>query len=100
VHRAPRAVGKLPLMFTLPLLSHYGFAWLMERLMVTPLVSLAQVRILSEGLVEPLPPCDFPPDDLRPELPFNDGHIRDGLPQAKAFGWRDCRWCARRIGEA
>src|SRR2546425_4206483 len=91
VERVASVVGKRPLMFPLPRWFHYGFAWLMERLMATPLVSVAQVRILSEGLVEPLPPCDFAPEELRPKLRFTDSQIRAGLPEPKPFGWKDCR---------
>ena len=99
VERVASVVGKRPLMFPLPLWFHYGFAWLMERLMATPLVSVAQVRILSEGLVEPLPSCDFAPEELRPKLRFTDSQIRAGLPEPKPFGWKDCRWCAGSAGD-
>jgi NADH dehydrogenase len=94
VRRVARVANKRPLILRLPLWFHYALAWVLERLMVVPLVSIAQVRILSEGIVEPVPPCDLPPDDLKPRLPFDAERIRAGLPEAKAFGLADCRCCA------
>ena len=92
VRRVARAVGKRPLMFPLPLWFHYAFGWFCEHTMNLPLISIAQVRILSEGVVEPLPACGELPDDLKPRHPFNQQNIRAGLPEAKAFGLSDCRW--------
>jgi NADH dehydrogenase len=53
---------------------------------------VAQVRILSEGLVEALPACDALPDDLKPRRAFSDEQIRAGLPHAGRFGLADCRF--------
>ena len=92
VSRVAHVVGRRPLMFPLPIWFHYAFGWLCEQTMSIPLVSLAQVRILSEGVVEPLPPCDEVPDDLKPRRRFTEDQIRAGLPVAKAFGLADCRW--------
>jgi len=55
---------------------------------------LAQLRILSEGVVEPLPACESLPDDLQPQRFFTDEQIRKGLPAAEAFGLKDLRWFA------
>ena len=96
VRRVARVVGKRPLMFRMPLWLHRAFGWFCEQTMVIPLVSSAQVRILSEGVVEPLPVCPSVPDDLRPQLAFTDEQIHAGLPEAKAFGPKDCL-CYRRI---
>jgi NADH dehydrogenase len=92
VRRVARAVNRRPLMFPLPVWWHYWFAWFCERTMRIPLISTAQVRILSEGLVEALPPCDELPDDLKPRRPFSDEQIRAGLPRAARFGLADCRF--------
>src|SRR5947209_62715 len=54
-----------------------------ERIMKIPLLSLAQLRILSEGVVEPLPACESLPDDLQPQRFFTDEQIRKGLPAAE-----------------
>lgn len=91
VRRVARAVGKRPLMVPLPLWFHYAFGWFCEQTMRIPLISVAQVRILSEGVVEPLPPCDDVPDDLKPRLPFSAQQIGAGLPEPKPFGPADCR---------
>ncbi len=92
VRRVARAVGRRPLMFPLPLWFHYALGWFCERTMRIPLISLAQVRILSEGVVDPLPVCDHVPDDLKPRHAFTETQIRAGLPDTKPFGLGDCRW--------
>ena len=91
VRRVARAAGRRPFMFRLPLFAHYFFAWCFERAMTVPLVSLAQVRILSEGITEPIPPCERLPDDLAPQIFFTDRQIRRGLPEPERFGLKDCR---------
>jgi nucleoside-diphosphate-sugar epimerase len=48
-------IGKRPLFVRMPVWFHCGLARVLEATMKIPLVSLAQVRILSEGIVEPLP---------------------------------------------
>jgi NADH dehydrogenase len=89
VRRVGRVVGKRPLYFRMPVAMHYMLAYLFERTMRIPLVSLAQVRILSEGLVEPWPPFDLLPPDLLPATPFTDEQIRCGLPASEPFGFED-----------
>jgi uncharacterized protein YbjT (DUF2867 family) len=91
VKRVARVVGKEPLYVRMPLWFHYTLGWCLERLMKTPLVSIAQVRILSEGIVEPLPSCDSLPDDLKPKTPFTDAQINQGLPKPGSFQLQDCR---------
>jgi uncharacterized protein YbjT (DUF2867 family) len=89
--RVAREVGAKALVFPLPLWMHYMLAHVFERTMRTPLTSLAQVRILSEGLVEPEPQTPWPPADLRPNTLFNPEQIHKGLPQpVHRFGQRDC----------
>jgi NADH dehydrogenase len=91
VQRVARVVRKRPLMVRLPLFFHYAMGWLLERVMRTPLVSVAQVRILSEGVIESLPACGTVPDDLLPRLAFTEDQIRRGLPEPGAFGFSDLR---------
>jgi len=93
VCRVARVVGRRPLMFPMPLWFHYLLGWCVERIMTVPLVSVAQVRMLAEGLAEACPPCDMLPTALAPRLPFTDEQIRSGLPPAGPFGLRDIRWC-------
>src|SRR3989441_11323713 len=65
-----------------------------ERIMKIPLLSLAQLRILSEGVVEPLPACETLPVDLQPHRFFTDEQISKGLPAAEGLGLKDLRWFA------
>ena len=95
VCRVAKVTGRRPLMFPLPVWFHYSLGWLVERLMVVPLVSVAQVRMLAEGLAEPGTPCDSMPAALAPRIPFTEEQIRKGLPPAGPFGLRDLSWCQR-----
>ncbi len=92
VRRVAGVIGKKPFMFRAPLAFHYVLAWIAERTMKIPLTATAQVRILSETLTEPLPPCDGPPADLAPQTFFTAEQIRRGLPAPGRFGLKDLRW--------
>ena len=94
VRRVARVVGRRPLMFPMPVRLHYLLAWVVERVMAVPLVSVAQVRMLNEGLAEPCPPCLSVPAELAPTIRFSDEQIRKGLPAAGPFRLRDLR-CSR-----
>ncbi len=87
------AIGRDPRYVRLPIAAHLGLARLFEATMRVPLVSLAQVHILAEGVTEVTPFGDEPPSDLRPSTPFDLATIRAGLPTAGGFGCRDLRWC-------
>jgi NADH dehydrogenase len=93
VRRIARVLGKRPVIIPMPLLFHSGLAWTAERLMKIPLLSLAQLRILSEGIVEPLPACASLPADLLPKRSFTDEQIQRGLPERGGFGLKDLRSC-------
>jgi NADH dehydrogenase len=93
VRRIAMTVGRRPLYVRLPVVVHLGLARIFEALMRVPLISIAQVHILAEGVVEPSPPANEPPADLVPTTPFSDEVIRTGLPEPGAFGCRDLRWC-------
>jgi NADH dehydrogenase len=94
VRRVASTMGRHPLFFRSPIFFHCILGFVLEQIMTVPLVSLAQVRILSEGIVEPLPPCDPLPEELMPRTPFSESQIRHGLPEAGRFGLRDLRWFA------
>jgi len=96
VLRVAAAVGRRPLVFRVPTVLHYAFAWCFERLMTIPLVSIAQVRILSEGVSEASPPFTVLPADLAPATPFDEAAIRPGLPPLGPFSLRDLRLFAPR----
>jgi NADH dehydrogenase len=93
VRRVARVVGKRPLFFRAPVWAHYGVGWLAERMMTTPLVSLAQVRILAEGVVQPTGAVSELPRDLVPTIAFSETSIRGGLPERGRFGTADLRPC-------
>ena len=91
VRRVAHVVGRRPLMFPLPLWFHYALGWCVERVMKVPLVSVAQVQMLSEGLAEPAPAYEFVPAELAPRIRFTEEQIRKGLPAPGPFGLRDLR---------
>jgi nucleoside-diphosphate-sugar epimerase len=92
VRRIMRATGKRRPILPAPVWFHYAFAWLTERTMKIPLAAKAQVRILSESLVDPAPFAEALPDDLKPKTPFSEAQIVKGLPAAGSFGLKDCLW--------
>lgn len=94
VWRVAKVVGKNPLFMPMPVWFHYALAILLEATMTIPLASRAQVRILSEGIIEPIPPCSALPADLMPSTWFTDDQIRQGLPQPGAFNTKDLRCCS------
>lgn len=94
VRRVARVLSKRPVYVRLPVFMHYVLAWILDRVMTVPLVSVAQVRILSEGIIEPAPPCEQLPGDLQPMRSFIEHQIRQGLPEITRFGLKDCRWFA------
>ena len=94
VRRVAEVVGKRPLMFPLPIVCHQLMARVFELAMKVPLTSLAQVRILSEGVVEAGSPVAAVPYDLVPTRRFTAEQIRNGLPQPKPFCVGDLRLCS------
>jgi uncharacterized protein YbjT (DUF2867 family) len=96
VRRVAGVVGRRPLFVPLPIVVQRLVAASAEMVMTVPLISRAQVRILAEGIVEPLPAADRLPVDLLPATPFDEASIRAGLPPPAGFGRRDLRWCAGR----
>jgi len=91
--RVADVVGRRVWIFPAPLWFHYALARVCEATMKVPLVARAQVRILSEGVVEPATKCDPLPPDLMPVRRFTPEQIRGGLPEAGPFGLRDLRCC-------
>lgn len=99
VRRVAGVVGKRPLMFPMPVWFHYILGWFVERIMTVPLVSVAQVQMLDEGLAEAIPACEALPAELAPTVHFTEEQIRKGLPKPKPFTARDLRVCHRRNGQ-
>ena len=100
VRRVARVTGRRPLFVRLPIAVHLLIGKAAELLMRVPLVSLAQVRILEEGVTEAAPAADPLPRDLAPTTWFSDDAIRAGLPAAGGFGRADLRTCSRATGTA
>lgn len=94
VRRVAQVLGKNPLFLPMPVWFHYALAHVLEATMRIPMVSLAQVRILSEGIVEPLPACGALPEDLKPSTFFTSEQIRSGLPNPGGFRQTDLRCCS------
>ena len=95
VLRVARVTGRRPLFVRLPIWTHLLIGCVAELLMRVPLVSLAQVRILQEGVTVAAPAADDLPADLTPRTAFSEAIIRAGLPPAGGFGRADLRWCIR-----
>lgn len=94
VRRVARVTSNSIRMFRAPVWLHRVLARFWELTMKVPLVARAQIRILSEGVVEPALPCDVLPVDLRPERKFTNEQIRRGLPEPGPFSLRDLRCCS------
>jgi NADH dehydrogenase len=94
VRRVARVTGRRPLFVRLPIAAHLVIARIAEASMRVPLISVAQVHILAEGIVEAAPFADPPPADLAPSTPFSDDVIRAGLPAPGGFGCADLRWAS------
>jgi uncharacterized protein YbjT (DUF2867 family) len=95
VRRVARILGRRPRFLPLPVALHLVLARIWEATMRIPLLSVAQVHILAEGVVEPAPPAPSPSEDLIPQTPFDDASIRAGLPEPGRFTLRDLRWWPR-----
>ena len=92
VRRVAQVVGRRPLYVRLPVLAHLALATVSEAAMRVPLISVAQVHILAEGVVAAAPAAPPPPPDLVPTIPFSPDVIRDGLPEPGPFRCSDLRW--------
>jgi NADH dehydrogenase len=93
VHRVARVIDRDPLYLRMPISAQKVIAWVAERTMKIPLLSLAQLRILSEGIAEALPACEGLPADLTAATRFSAAQIQKGLPEPGPFGLRDLRCC-------
>jgi len=94
VRRVAEVVGKQPVMFPLPVWCHRLMARVFELTMRVPLASVAQIRILSEGMAEPSSPVSAVPYDLVPTRRFSCEQIRNGLPHPAPFCVGDLRLCS------
>jgi NADH dehydrogenase len=95
VRRVAAVVERSPRIVRLPVVAQLLLAHVAELVMHVPLVSVAQVHILAEGVAIPAPAADALPDDLRPSQAFSDATIRAGLPPPGGFGRSDLRCSPR-----
>ena len=93
VRRVARVTGRRVWMLRAPVWMHIALAQVFEWTMKVPLVAKAQVRILSEGVVEAVPFASEVPRDLAPQRSFTDAQIDSGLPPRGGFTLRDLRCC-------
>lgn len=98
VRLVAETIGRKPLLFPLPVMVHRALALGLERTMRVPLISLAQVRILSESLVEATGAVDELPQDLRPRIAFDRAAIHARFPRLERFRYADLELsaCPRR----
>ena len=75
--------------FPAPVFFHYCLASVFEKTMRIPLVSKAQVRMLSEGITETYPVCEELSEDLKPKILFTDQQIKKGLPEPSPLTRKD-----------
>ena len=79
VKRVARAKGKTAVITPLPSLFHYLLAAMLGRISRNPLITAAQVRMLSEGMDRPLKNCPDLPDDLKPKTILSEELIKEAL---------------------
>lgn len=94
VRRVARVARRRPIFVRLPIAAQLLLGAVAERLMTVPLIAVAQVHILAEGVSLAAPFADPLPADLAPQTPFSDASIRSGLPDPGGFGRADLRWCS------
>ena len=90
VKEVARVLGKDVKIFPLPAWFHYTLAWVCEHTMKIPLISIAQVRMLTEGITQTPYSCDPLPAELEPQTLFDAQQIQKGLPEPVPFGSKDC----------
>lgn len=92
-----RVLRKRRLFVPFPIAFHRLLAHVAERSMTVPLISLAQVRILEEEVVEATDAPDRLPADLVPTTEFDEDVIRARLPEPGPFRLADLRWFANKV---
>lgn len=94
INRIGGVLDRNPILIPVPLVGHYLFARVQRQVMHEPITSPAQVRMLAEGLTEPLPMdvCTPLPGDLTPSRPFSAEQIRRGLSDPEPYSLDDLRF--------
>lgn len=81
VKRTAKVMKKPVLIVPVPALAHYMIAAASEKSMRNPLTAFAQIRMLAEGISQPLADSEMLPSDLVPHKEFNEETIRAGLKE-------------------
>lgn len=100
VRTVGQALGKHVRLLRLPFSFLYAAGRLAEGLMTVPLISVAQVRILSEEVIAPVLAPDSLPTDLAPSTPFSVKTIKGEMPDCAPFRLTDLRWFATKPSSA
>ena len=79
VRRVAKVIKKPVIPVLMPLAGQYMIAKWMEGAMTNPLLSVSQVRMLSEGMDKPPKGCELLPPDLAPKTPFTPEAIRASI---------------------
>lgn len=79
VSRVARVKKKLALILPLPAVFHYTMAAVLERISQNPLVSVAQINMLSDDMNTPMKGSELPPPELQPKTCLTDEQIRAAL---------------------
>lgn len=80
VWRVAKAMGKPTVVLPVPAFIQTVIASSMEKGMGQPIVSVAQVSMLAEGMSNPLPDSEVLPSDLLPTTKFTQEQIKLALP--------------------
>ncbi|MGH7596374.1 MAG: NAD(P)H-binding protein [bacterium] len=80
VRRIAQVMHKRIVVLPFPVLAQHCLAWMSERVLPTPMVTVSQIRMLAEGISVPLADSQVLPDDLKPVTRFTEEQIRKGLP--------------------
>lgn len=79
VWRVASVMRRAVLIVPTPILLQYGLAFGLERLTRDPLVTVPQIRMLSEGMDKPLSDCEMLPPELLPTIKLDADQIRKAL---------------------
>jgi uncharacterized protein YbjT (DUF2867 family) len=91
VRRVAAVVGRPVVVIPAPVWALTLLGLLTEATMNVPLVAVAQVRMLAEGVSQAWGDAAQLPPDLRPRLAFNRDQIAGALPPPGGFSLRDLR---------
>jgi len=81
VKRVSKVMKKPALVLPMPTVAHYMIAAASEKSLRNPLTAFAQIRMLSEGISQPLADSEMLPSDLVPHIELNEESIRAGLKE-------------------